>query len=415
MHKLYRRLKQFKMDHIFLIINVLTNIILFSLGVYFIHVGEVVQRFQIKRTNFAVYKEKMVEYPTIILYLFPWTDSLVLGKDFNITFHEDLYEIHQGINLTLGENVVTVENSTLRLHFGPLEQWFLPNIFKLKIQNYQPSMPINHALTFVFNDPNLSTHQAGFQLTTENGTMDCGNGKFYDGDVNAILSTIGKWNGLTIHPQKYIYQKENCRNEPYIEEINQYVDQKVFQDCNNPCKPKEWTHICFSLGLSKVFSQLPTCETREDSDCFIRTFNKAKSKVIDQPCTKVQYHVQNNPFKDYHGYYRSKTVFQMAFATPHVTVNEEYLIYDIVAVVSAIGGTMGLCIGISFRDVSNFIGRYAKLVIQWMKPADERIGDMSMAPHHPELFAELKCQIDHHEKLLNFLQKKLELQATSQI
>ena len=43
----------------------------------------------------------------------------------------------------------------------------------------------------------------------------------------------------------------------------------------------------------------------------------------------------------------------MRFVIPsRVTVHEEYLVYDLVAVVSAIGGTLGLCIGFSFRDAA---------------------------------------------------------------
>ena len=49
--------------------------------------------------------------------------------------------------------------------------------------------------------------------------------------------------------------------------------------------------------------------------------------------------------------------FDMKFSTKFVTVKEEYLIYDAVAMISAIGGTMGLCIGFSFTEVANFLLR----------------------------------------------------------
>ena len=42
-------------------------------------------------------------------------------------------------------------------------------------------------------------------------------------------------------------------------------------------------------------------------------------------------------------------------APPLVTVKEEYVIYDAVAMISAIGGTMGLCIGFSFSDFSSLL------------------------------------------------------------
>ena len=38
-----------------------------------------------------------------------------------------------------------------------------------------------------------------------------------------------------------------------------------------------------------------------------------------------------------------------------VSVHEEYLIYDLLAMISAVGGTLGLCIGFSFNDICSFI------------------------------------------------------------
>ena len=42
-------------------------------------------------------------------------------------------------------------------------------------------------------------------------------------------------------------------------------------------------------------------------------------------------------------------------APPRVIVKEEYVIYDAIAMIGAIGGTMGLCIGISFMDCINVL------------------------------------------------------------
>ena len=42
---------------------------------------------------------------------------------------------------------------------------------------------------------------------------------------------------------------------------------------------------------------------------------------------------------------------------PKVTVKEEYLLFDMVSMISAIGGTMGLCIGFSFSNVTKWIMR----------------------------------------------------------
>ena len=43
---------------------------------------------------------------------------------------------------------------------------------------------------------------------------------------------------------------------------------------------------------------------------------------------------------------------------PKVNVREEYLIYDAVALISAIGGTMGLCIGFSFYNLTHVLASW---------------------------------------------------------
>ena len=45
-------------------------------------------------------------------------------------------------------------------------------------------------------------------------------------------------------------------------------------------------------------------------------------------------------------------------APPRVVVYEEYLDYDLVAMISAIGGTLSLFIGFSFRDLAHFFLKY---------------------------------------------------------
>ena len=57
------------------------------------------------------------------------------------------------------------------------------------------------------------------------------------------------------------------------------------------------------------------------------------------------------------------------FSPPEMTVKEEYLIYDMVSMISAIGGTMGLCVGFSFNDISSFVLDQMNAAINWAKSA----------------------------------------------
>ena len=72
---------------------------------------------------------------------------------------------------------------------------------------------------------------------------------------------------------------------------------------------------------------------------------------MSKPCVKLQYKVENNLFTKIDGPNIVKFGIQFTDYPPMVSVKEEYLIYDMVSMISAIGGTMGLCIGLSFKDI----------------------------------------------------------------
>ena len=63
--------------------------------------------------------------------------------------------------------------------------------------------------------------------------------------------------------------------------------------------------------------------------------------------------------------------FRLEFATPpRVSVREEYLIYDSVALISAIGGTLGIFIGFSFSGTS---GQILKFISEMIASQERRV------------------------------------------
>ena len=57
--------------------------------------------------------------------------------------------------------------------------------------------------------------------------------------------------------------------------------------------------------------------------------------------------------------------------TPTIKVREEYLIYDTVAMISAIGGTIGLCIGLSFFSITEAALDWLQLGINWHQKSQD--------------------------------------------
>ena len=97
------------------------------------------------------------------------------------------------------------------------------------------------------------------------------------------------------------------------------------------------------------------CTNQAESDCFYDQKQMAQKDMIEKPCTKIEYETKQ--------WSESKTdnqsiEFWVEFSNPpKVTVKEEYLLFDMVSMISAIGGTMGLCIGFSFSNVTKWIMR----------------------------------------------------------
>ena len=71
-----------------------------------------------------------------------------------------------------------------------------------------------------------------------------------------------------------------------------------------------------------------------------------------KPCTKLQYRLE---IKDTTKY--TYTAYSVLFSveTDTVAVKEEYVIYDMLQLIGAVGGTLGLCIGFSFKEVYSLI------------------------------------------------------------
>ena len=71
--------------------------------------------------------------------------------------------------------------------------------------------------------------------------------------------------------------------------------------------------------------------------------------------------------------------FILYFSSGVMQVREQFVIFDAVAMVSAIGGTLGLCIGFSFSDLASFLFKMIEACIQRSK-VDESTNDIMSGP-----------------------------------
>ena len=62
-------------------------------------------------------------------------------------------------------------------------------------------------------------------------------------------------------------------------------------------------------------------------------------------------------------------------------VKEEYLIYDDIAFISSIGGTLGLCIGFSFSNMGTVVLSWMELIIRRISQRTESLNEKRL--HQP--------------------------------
>ena len=122
------------------------------------------------------------------------------------------------------------------------------------------------------------------------------------------------------------------------------------KNCTRICRNKHYW-IC----NGNLESRLPVCNNEDDLNCFNEAFDAVHQGILIKPCTKVQYKV----VEDLYPHPVDEVEFVFHFTKPPLaTVKEEYVIYDFVAMISAVGGTMGLCTGFSFMTVTNWLLNY---------------------------------------------------------
>ena len=158
--------------------------------------------------------------------------------------------------------------------------------------------------------------------------------------------------------------------------------------------------------------KLPLCgnDDKDSLKCFLDIVSEAKRQIKELPCTKVQYRVHVNNWQG--GTSETSTTIHMNFAKPyHVTVHEEYLIYDLVAMVGAIGGTLGLCTGISFREILLLLFICLREILKCIHKVKHRnhVSPFNSDRRHPEVLGELQDTAGtKHEKVNASVQKQLE-------
>ena len=134
--------------------------------------------------------------------------------------------------------------------------------------------------------------------------------------------------------------------------LNNLFDDIDLTQCPNPCLP-----ITFPNN-SKLCNELTKCDNTSDMVCMLIEVYDISSNKLDEcqkPCAYTEYRGKLYKHTKFEGNDYGYVTWSYKFAFDEVKVNEEYLIYDTVGVIGVVGGTLGLFIGFSFKDLINDI------------------------------------------------------------
>ena len=214
-----------------------------------------------------------------------------------------------------------------------------------------------------FSDHERILYRVAVDFIAQNNSW-CGEG-YHDGEEKDIFVPMtGEKIDVILKPEKYIFQKdvEECRDMPYNEILFNSMFEKIFDKCNKPCRhPNYW--LC---GYMEKIKHLPICSTKLEEKCFTELKSAIAKSILEKPCTKLQYKYDTTIWRNFN---KNEVKLDIRFPSPpKVSAKEEYLIYDLISMIGAIGGTLGLCIGFSFWELFGFIVKCAEVAMRDKDP-----------------------------------------------
>ena len=146
---------------------------------------------------------------------------------------------------------------------------------------------------------------------------------------------------------KYLQESDKCQKESYYECLASQLDENVLTECSEQCIPNAFSN------LNKTYKK-PFCQNDTENEyCALGIISNMQEQEngpeCKKSCFKLEYHgevvlyekhpeMNDENWDEYHFMYY---LVNQDFVS---LVNEEYLIYDAIAMIGSVGGTLGIFI-----------------------------------------------------------------------
>ena len=349
-------------EKVFRTIEWITFVGLCLLSIIFI--WQVIDQFNSKDSSFKVQYEPIKQHPTITFCFqryMPngtgYTSELKYGQDFKMKFDNDESYFKEGVNYR--------QKTSETFFLEKLSTWLSGTCYKLNTTLSIITKGEFRNLNFEFFKEFVEYERIPEMIV------------YFTSEVNAYGITANVWiDGepltfklkknseleVSLKQVKYIHleSKAKCRVEPFYEVYERLLLKTCFSKCPNRCT---------TTSLASGTNEIPLCLKKEENICARKVQSEvwhllANSEEYSKACSTIDYTgriiYENQEEKDYNIKKYNKNIYTMeleyVFSSPEVvTVNEEYLIYDLMSMIGSIGGSLGLCIGFSFSGLISSI------------------------------------------------------------
>ena len=312
----------------------------FSMAGYFM--ANVLNQYQLKKTNLAQSLEPIWKIPTIVICV---NDSVVWRYKEHITIAYQRQELQIGKPKFIQSANETVEVSQIQMRCFKLNSTMttpLPQRFDRNIKIELKKTAMSNTVKIYF--------------TSEENSYGVFKNQWWDGKVFQQNLEGQKWARISLQPYEYRYldDQEKCSLETNLQRWQYLVKKANFSHCPKKC------------SLIQCMSNiLPMCDwTTEDfearkcaKEVLEDTWDEFKSEPgYKRPCLIIEYSGTKVAEKIRKENKPTQMDFSYEFSPPMMSiVYQEYLLFDMIGLIASVGGTLGMCIGFSFTGVADTI------------------------------------------------------------
>ena len=184
--------------------------------------------------------------------------------------------------------------------------------------------------------------------------------KFGEYTTIGIRKQVMKWNVQKEDKACKTYEPTDSQAKCYIEKVmlKRHHDDGEVMDCH-VASTNETTLACMipqNVDVLKLVenSTFKECTSKEEYECMITrltTLSDERDEICPKPCEEISFKTTIKSVPTYSTY----TVIVMKYEENRIDVLEEYLIFDLNAIVSAVGGSLGLFLGFSFFQFGSML------------------------------------------------------------